>query len=74
MKTENIRAKRSKKFKATTNSKHNLPVADNLLNRDFTATKANQCWVGDITYVWTEEDIVLTVNDFSFTAGNKGLS
>ena len=55
MKTENIRAKRSKKFKATTNSKHNLPVADNLLNRDFTAKKANQCWVGDITYYWTDE-------------------
>ena len=35
MKTENIRAKRSKKFKATTNSKHNLPVADNLLNQKF---------------------------------------
>jgi putative transposase len=55
MKTENIKAKRKKKFKATTNSKHNLPVAENLLNRDFTATKANQCWVSDITYCWTEE-------------------
>lgn len=68
MKAENIRAKRSKKFKATTNSKHNLPVADNLLNRDFTATKANQCWVGDITYVWTEEGwlyLATTIDIFS---------
>lgn len=55
MKSENIRAKRSKKFKATTNSKHNLPVAENLLNRNFKATHANQCWVTDITYCWTEE-------------------
>jgi len=34
-----IQAKRKKKFKATTNSKHNLPVAPNLLNREFTSTK-----------------------------------
>ena len=68
MKTENIRAKRSKKFKATTNSKHNLPVAENLLNREFTTTKANQCWVGDITYVWTEEGwlyLATTIDIFS---------
>jgi len=45
----------AKKFKATTNSKHNLPVAENLLNREFTATKPNQKMVSDITYPWTEE-------------------
>lgn len=55
MKENGIRAKRNKKFKATTNSKHNLPVADNLLNRDFKTTKPNQCWVSDITYIGTEE-------------------
>lgn len=55
MKENGIRAKRCKKFKATTNSKHNLPIAPNLLNRNFNATKANQCWVSDITYIWTEE-------------------
>lgn len=55
MKKNCIRAKQKKKFKATTNSKHNLPVAPNLLNREFTATKANQAWVGDITYIATEE-------------------
>ena len=55
MKVLGIQAKGKKKFKATTDSKHNLPVAPNLLNRDFTATKPNEKWCGDITYVWTEE-------------------
>ncbi len=50
-----LRAKGKKKFKVTTDSKHNLPVAANLLNRDFTATAPNQKWVSDITYVWTDE-------------------
>ena len=47
-------AKAARKFKATTHSKHNLPVFDNLLNQDFRATAPNQKWVGDITYRWTE--------------------
>jgi len=55
MKAEGIRSKLAKKFKATTNSKHNRPVAENLLNRDFTAAKPNQKMVSDITYLWTEE-------------------
>ena len=44
-----------KKYKATTNSNHNLPVAENLLNRDFHADKPNQKWVSDITYIATDE-------------------
>lgn len=55
MKKNGIQAKRKKKFKATTNSNHNLPVAENLLNREFSASKPNQAWVGDITYIATEE-------------------
>jgi transposase InsO family protein len=55
MKALGIQAKGKKKFKATTDSKHNLPVAPNLLNRDFTAKRPNKKWCGDITYVWTEE-------------------
>lgn len=47
--------KTKKKFKATTNSKHNKSIAPNILNREFTATAPNQKWVGDITYVWTVE-------------------
>ena len=49
-------AKAARKFKATTHSKHNLPVFDNLLNQDFSATAPNQKWVGDITYRWTDTD------------------
>ena len=55
MRRQGLRAKAAKKFKATTNSKHNLPVAPNLLQQDFTATGPNQKYVGDITYLWTEE-------------------
>jgi len=46
---------RTTKFKATTNSKHSLPVAPNLLKQDFTASAPCQKWVGDITYVSTGE-------------------
>ena len=45
----------NKKYKATTNSKHNLPVTENILNRDFTAEKPNEKWLSDITYVATDE-------------------
>jgi transposase InsO family protein len=55
MKRQDLRAKAAKKFKATTNSNHNLPVAPNLLQQDFSATAPNQKWVSDITYLWTEE-------------------
>ena len=44
-----------KKFKATTDSNHNLPIAPNLLNREFGTTKPNQKWVSDITYIPTDE-------------------
>jgi putative transposase len=40
---------------SNTDSRHNLPVAPNLLNRDFTAHAPNQKWCGDISYVWTNE-------------------
>lgn len=48
-------AKAARKFKATTHSHHNLPVFDNVLAQDFTATSPNQKGVGDITYLWTDE-------------------
>jgi len=50
-----LRSKVCKKYKATTNSAHNLPVVDNVLNREFTAKYANEKWLSDITYVLTEE-------------------
>jgi len=55
MRRQGLRAKAAKKFKATTNSNHNLPVAPNLLQQDFTASAVNQKYVGDITYLWTDE-------------------
>jgi len=55
MKEEGIRAKRVRKFKATTNSGHKLPVAENVLNREFTVDAPNKAWAGDITYIWTDE-------------------
>jgi putative transposase len=50
-----LRAKAARKFKATTNSNHSLPVAPNLLAQDFDAHAPNQKWVSDITYIWTSE-------------------
>lgn len=55
MREAGIRAKQKKKFKATTNSKHSLPVADNLANRQFAVGPANKLWCADITYLWTDE-------------------
>jgi len=49
------RAKAAKKYKATTNSNHSLPVAPNLLEQNFKADAPDQKWVSDITYIWTEE-------------------
>ena len=55
MKAESLKAKRIKRFKITTKSKHNLPVAPNLLNKDFVVTAPDRVWVSDITYIWTWE-------------------
>jgi len=55
MRAEGLRGKAARKYKATTNSKHKLPVAENLLCQDFTAAQPNEKWVSDITYVATDE-------------------
>lgn len=55
MRQNGWRAKGARKFKATTNSKHNLPVAPNLLEQNFEASHPNQKWVSDLTYIWTNE-------------------
>ena len=48
-------AKARRKFKATTNSSHNKPIYENLLNRQFKPSQMNQSWVSDITYIATKE-------------------
>jgi len=62
MKLAGVSAKQRKKFKVTTDSKHNLPVAPNLLDRQFEVKELNRAWVSDITYIWTTEGwLYLTV-------------
>lgn len=55
MRRQNLVAKAARKFRATTDSDHQLPVAPNLLKRDFEADQPNQKWVQDITYLMTRE-------------------
>lgn len=55
MKAHGIQSRRKPKWKATTNSKHSLPVAPDLLNQDFDVKTPNTVWVSDITYNWTDE-------------------
>lgn len=55
MRAEGIRAKTVKKWRATTQSRHRMPVAANVLDRQFSITRPNRVWAGDITYVWTAE-------------------
>lgn len=62
-----IRCKQTKKFKVTTtDSKHALPVAENLLNQQFAAAAPNSVWVSDITYIPTDEG-------WLYLAGHKDL-
>jgi len=55
MKQEGIRSRTVRKYKQTTNSKHSMPVHENLLGQDFSADAPNRKWVTDITYIPTRE-------------------
>ena len=55
MSSNGIKAKARRKFKVTTDSKHNHPIVENLLKQKFNATEINQKWVSDITYIYTQE-------------------
>jgi putative transposase len=61
-----LRCKQKRKFKATTYSNHNLPVAENLLNQQFQVGEPNEVWLSDITYVPTDEG-------WLYLAGHKDL-
>jgi putative transposase len=55
MRDNGIRARHKRRYRVTTDSKHKLPVAENLLARNFTPTAPNQVFTSDITYIWTDE-------------------
>jgi putative transposase len=55
MKAHGIAARGKRKFVVTTDGKHHLPIAPNLLNRQFAPQAPNQVWSGDITYIQTDE-------------------
>ena len=55
MRLAGLACKTKRKFKATTDSKHSLPIAPNLLDRQFSAEQPDQKYVGDITYIYTQE-------------------
>ena len=67
MRKNHIKARNTPKFKvSTTDSKHRLPIAKNLLKQDFTTTNINQVWLTDFTYIKTLEG-------FSFLCAFKDL-
>jgi len=55
MRINKLVAVQRRKFRVTTDSKHNWPVAPNIVNRNFVVEAANKVWVADITYIWTWE-------------------
>jgi len=61
-----LRCIQKRKFKATTNSRHKLPVAENLLGQQFKVYAPNKVWLSDITYIPTEEG-------WLYLAGHKDL-
>ena len=73
MQQHGIRARGKRRFRVTTtDSGHNLPIAPNLLNRNFTPAAPNQTWAGDITYIATEEGwlfLAVVIDLFSRSCG-----
>lgn len=68
MKATGLRSRVKRKFKATTDSNHNLPVAENLLDRKFKPMRLNEAWVSDITYIrvagkWNYLTIIMDLAD-----------
>ena len=62
MRAAGLHARKPKKFKVTTDSKHNYPVAPNILDREFHASNPGEVWVSDLTYVRTKNGwLYLTV-------------
>jgi len=81
MRAADIRARKPKRFIATTDSKHNYPVAPNVLDQEFKATRPGEIWVSDITYVrtkngWLYLTVIIDLNDRKVIGWSmsKGLS
>ncbi len=55
MREAGVQVRHRKKFKVTTNSNHQQPVFDNLLDRQFDVAQVDQIYASDITYIWTQE-------------------
>jgi putative transposase len=55
MQLHGIRARGKRRFKITTDSRHDLPISPNVLNREFSVSEPDRVWVGDITYIATDE-------------------
>ena len=55
MKQLNLKVKAKPKYRVTTDSQHALPVAENVLDRDFSPAAPNQAWATDITFLWTQQ-------------------
>lgn len=55
MRENGVKARTKKRFKVTTKSDHNKPIAEDLVERDFSATSMDELWLSDITYIWTWE-------------------
>lgn len=55
MREKGLRGRQKRRFKVTTDSRHDFLLAPNLLKRNFTAQSPNRIWVSDITYIWTME-------------------
>lgn len=67
MQEASIEVCRKRRFKLTTDSRHRLPVAENLLDRQFDVSAPNRVWAADITYLWTNQGwlylaVVLALN------------
>lgn len=55
MRKAGVECKQRRRYRVTTASRHKLPVAENVLNRQFTVLAPNRVWLTDITYLWTLE-------------------
>jgi transposase InsO family protein len=55
MREYGIRARTKRKFQVTTDSRHDHPIAPNLLDRQFTVETPNTIWLADLSYIWTRE-------------------